>query len=1206
MRHVAIANARRAGHSAVEGAVTHYTSIKDAYSNQTHNLAMESLRITRPPGAPIRRIVELYADMFNHDNLRPTRHTYEIILKALCERDIEVQRDIAFLGRRILKKKLAAAARGPWNSKNDDGTFLLKSEKDQLARLEKEDYLTPAVEIYKSIGNVADQLNSSAVSFLIKAAAARKRIDLALSIFGRLERSPYQSVPPSVYHNLVKMYGDEKDASAIMKVFEAYLKARTSGLHVVENAAPDRPVYRLSAQKHQHSSSPEYVEVDAALGDSFSRGDAGFWRATIGSLFAAGDAAQAVTVFQRMLDAIEKAAAGTSPIPAGYPRALEADILSSVVEGFISVGDAESAKTWFDRGVAMFTIDASKPPAMFFTKPFYAAIESPYTDLLNHIYRAMLARADRSVKLTIPDFMAVLDYNLAKSYAADVSDTERDASLDAVVELRSAFEDAVRKGLVEGAPKDFVLSTGALSRIAIAFGTHGRFDDAAAAYVDFAEACGRASRFASEIKNKELKRSAAKWVLVASDTPVAGALGLRPPSAAEGEYINLEAAAYPEGTARPPIKAVATIVSALNKLRQSREWFGVPAYEVAVVESYLQSKAQAPNGDVSKLGLSGNLWYTVIEAFASVQAQIARGLVPSFDFPGFEPIIDDFAASGAKIPSHETTYNYTVLVKMLKTGGMSRERTMAVLAVLDQHLAETVDLGAAVDAATAEAPVENKATAPSAEEVAAATSSSEDATSASSPHAATSATSFPTPPSTPPTYFAELPPAPSVNAPAIDTALSQHLDSLVFSAEADAAVALALESAQQGRHAHPETLGRLIEVLGREGKADMAKQIYLMAYSILPALASDPQAQSTAWVTLEDHMIIALAQSGQLAEVGYHRDRLLQAGTAPSADGYAAMILNMKETTDDAAVALMLFEESQRFGVTPNVYLFNTLISKLSRARRAKEALEYFELMKTHGLQPSSITYGAVINACCKTGDDLSADYLFQEMTASPKFKPRVPPYNTMMQFYTTTKPDRQRVLHYYDALVYARVPPTGHTYKLLLDAFGSIGEPDLKSMEDVFTTLVNDRSVTVTGAHWASLINAYGSVAKNLDRAISVFESIEQHPSTVKSKSKLPDAVVYEALLNALIANDRADLCDKYLKLMDERGVRMTAYVANTLINVRPFARAVCRSLVVVVNSVLNPTGPRESEEHGSRSRCIRVSRRPAFRRRRSRQPYR
>lgn len=44
-----------------------------------------------------------------------------------------------------------------------------------------------------------------------------------------------------------------------------------------------------------------------------------------------------------------------------------------------------------------------------------------------------------------------------------------------------------------------------------------------------------------------------------------------------------------------------------------------------------------------------------------------------------------------------------------------------------------------------------------------------------------------------------------------------------------------------------------------------------------------------------------------------------------------------------------------------------------------------------------------------------------------------------MMQFFITTKPDREKALSYFDAMLRAGVAPTGHTYKLLLDAYGSL-----------------------------------------------------------------------------------------------------------------------------------------------------------------------
>ena len=103
--------------------------------------------------------------------------------------------------------------------------------------------------------------------------------------------------------------------------------------------------------------------------------------------------------------------------------------------------------------------------------------------------------------------------------------------------------------------------------------------------------------------------------------------------------------------------------------------------------------------------------------------------------------------------------------------------------------------------------------------------------------------------------------------------------------------------------------------------------------------------------------------------------------------------------------------------------------------------------------------------------------------------------------------------------------------------------------MEKTFTQLVEDENVTVQGSHWAALINAHGCVGKDLKKAIAVFNSIEKHPSSLTSRAHLPDAVVFEALINVFVTLRRTDLIPKYLERLQESGVHMTAYIANLLI---------------------------------------------------------
>jgi len=236
--------------------------------------------------------------------------------------------------------------------------------------------------------------------------------------------------------------------------------------------------------------------------------------------------------------------------------------------------------------------------------------------------------------------------------------------------------------------------------------------------------------------------------------------------------------------------------------------------------------------------------------------------------------------------------------------------------------------------------------------------------------------------------------------------------------------------------------------------------------------------------------------------------------------------------------------------------------------------------MKENGFWPSSVSYGAVIGACSRVGDIESAEALFEEMSSQPNFKPRVPPFNTMMQLYTYTRRNREKVLHYYDSMVSAGVRPTAHTYKLLMDAYGTIEPVDIPAMEQTFATLCADKSVRVLGTHWGSLINAYGCVRKDLDRAMEVFEGIASNPST-REGVPMPDAVSYEALINVFVTLRRTDLIPVYMDRFQSSGVHMTAYIANLLIKGYAVAGELEKARCVFASLVDPPTGVAAPNNH-------------------------
>ena len=95
--------------------------------------------------------------------------------------------------------------------------------------------------------------------------------------------------------------------------------------------------------------------------------------------------------------------------------------------------------------------------------------------------------------------------------------------------------------------------------------------------------------------------------------------------------------------------------------------------------------------------------------------------------------------------------------------------------------------------------------------------------------------------------------------------------------------------------------------------------------------------------------------------------------------------------------------------------------------------------------------------------------------------------------------------------------------------------------MEDVFLRLSTEKHIQVQGVHWAALINAYGCVQKDLEKSIAIFDSIATHPTTKRSGLLLPDAIVYESMINVLVTLRRTDLIGGYLDRLTASGIHMT-----------------------------------------------------------------
>ncbi len=320
-----------------------------------------------------------------------------------------------------------------------------------------------------------------------------------------------------------------------------------------------------------------------------------------------------------------------------------------------------------------------------------------------------------------------------------------------------------------------------------------------------------------------------------------------------------------------------------------------------------------------------------------------------------------------------------------------------------------------------------------------------------------------------------------------------------------------------GRHPRYITYAKLISAAAREGKMDLCYEILAMARTDVPLLPQYPVVRY-GWSSILDAMVCACLSISNRAMAEQFHQELLDMGATPSANTYGLYITTLKESTktfDEASEAVKIFHRAKAEGVEPTSFLYNALIGKLGKARRIDDCLFYFAEMRALGIKPTSVTYGTVVNALCRVSDEKFAEELFNEMEDMPNYKARPAPYNSMMQFFLTTKRDKSKVLAYYERMLTKGIAPTTHTYKLLVDTHATLEPIDMNAAETVLEK-IRSSGQRPEPVHYASLIHARGCNMHDMDGARRIFDTVMKDPAIPAS------ACLFQALFEAMVANHR------------------------------------------------------------------------------------
>jgi pentatricopeptide repeat protein len=345
-----------------------------------------------------------------------------------------------------------------------------------------------------------------------------------------------------------------------------------------------------------------------------------------------------------------------------------------------------------------------------------------------------------------------------------------------------------------------------------------------------------------------------------------------------------------------------------------------------------------------------------------------------------------------------------------------------------------------------------------------------------------------------------------------------------------------------GRNLHYSAYAKLITAAGKAKQRNLIQEILTMAHSDVPMSLQIPSVR-LGWVSILDSMIAACLTVGDRQQASKFHQDLLDMDAAPSANTFGIYITTLEGTFDEATEAVRIFQRALSEGVTPSVFLYNAVIGKLGKARRIDDCLRYFGDMEGRGIRPSSVTYGTLVNALCRTSEERFAVDMFDEMEAAPNYRPRPAPYNSIIQYFLNTKRDRSKVLQYYERMKSKNIKPTSHTYKLLIESYASLEPVNLAAAESLLSEM-KQNGIQPEAVHYGSLIHAKGCVMHDMPAARAVFDSV------LKDSNIRATDTLYQNLFEAMVANHEVEKTPEVVADMKRRGVSMTPYIANTLIH--------------------------------------------------------
>ncbi|KAJ8438340.1 hypothetical protein Cgig2_013388 [Carnegiea gigantea] len=238
----------------------------------------------------------------------------------------------------------------------------------------------------------------------------------------------------------------------------------------------------------------------------------------------------------------------------------------------------------------------------------------------------------------------------------------------------------------------------------------------------------------------------------------------------------------------------------------------------------------------------------------------------------------------------------------------------------------------------------------------------------------------------------------------------------------------------------------------------------------------------------------------------------------------------------DMQQAATVFREMSESGILPDCFIYTTMISGYCKTRNIRKALQYLGRMLKDGIEPSVFTYTVLMNIYCRSGDMEIAERLLQKMT-SRGLQPDIVVYNNLINGYIN-KAQLEKAFELLGMMNSAGISPDIVTYNTIVQ--GLITGGFLSEAYDILVELIR-RRFSPDVITFTSVIGGYSNKGQ-FEEAFLVWSYMSHH-------NVRPDVITCSALLNGYCRARRMDEASALFHKMLGVGLTPDLILYNTLI---------------------------------------------------------